>query len=242
MFGLLLTLGFGVATAAAIAAATQRKADEIERLTGQRPTFTELTQATIDAMYAANPLTKGSSGSSAHHVVDRGTFVRGIVMQSPTRQNPHWGIDIGAPEGTPIRAVKSGTIILSRPVTGYGNCIFLRHDEGGQSTLYGHMQRATVQEGQHVTAGQQIGAVGRTTQGQNIRYEGDRIVSVGNSTSGAVVRAIGPHLHMEVHPTPTPRIGPTPRRLDPVRWLRQQGIEQYAERWRPGQAVDMGVA
>jgi murein DD-endopeptidase MepM/ murein hydrolase activator NlpD len=42
---------------------------------------------------------------------------------------------------------------------------------------------------------------------------------------------MGAHLHFEIHPVPRPILTRTFRRLDPIRWLAQQGIAQYRERW-----------
>lgn len=170
----------------------------------------------------------------------RGRFVRGLIMNRVTQDGrvvPHWGIDIAAPVGTPVYAVKSGTVLLSRPVRGYGNTIMIQHDDGRQSTLYGHLRQSHVAEGQRVSAGQQIAQVGATRHGRNVRWEGGRFISVGQDSSGTV-GAISPHIHFEVHPGPVPRIGARPRRLDPVRWLRSQGIEQFAQRWVRDDAPD----
>jgi murein DD-endopeptidase MepM/ murein hydrolase activator NlpD len=84
----------------------------------------------------------------------------------------HEGIDISAPTGTPIRAAKSGSIVLASAYGGYGNYTCISHG-GGQSTCYGH------QSGFALTSGS-------VSQGTVIGYVG----STGNST--------GPHLHFEV--------------------------------------------
>ncbi len=85
----------------------------------------------------------------------------------------HTGIDIGAGYGSPVRAGGDGVVVIAGPASGYGNAIVVDHG-GGIATLYGHLSRFGVRQGQRVTAGQTIGAVGNT----------------GNST--------GPHLHFEV--------------------------------------------
>ena len=85
----------------------------------------------------------------------------------------HRGTDIPAPEGTPILAAHSGTVIISGWNNSYGNQVLL--DNGaGLSTRYAHMTQTAVTAGEAVTAGQVIGYVGST----------------GNST--------GNHLHFEV--------------------------------------------
>ena len=170
----------------------------------------------------------------------RGRFVRGLIMDRVTQDGrvvPHWGIDIAAPEGTPVFAVKSGRVVLSRPLRGYGNTVMISHSDGRQSSLYGHLARSLVNEGQQVSQGQEIAQVGSTRHGRNVRWDGQQFVSVGPESAGAVGRPISPHIHFEIHPGTIPRIGSRPRRLDPVRWLRSQGISQYAQRWER-EAVD----
>lgn len=87
----------------------------------------------------------------------------------------HSGIDFTAPKGTPIYATGDGQVssIENNPFTGYGRCVVIDHGFG-YSTLYAHMERYTVSEGQKVKRGEVIGYVG----------------SSGLSTS--------PHLHYEV--------------------------------------------
>jgi murein DD-endopeptidase MepM/ murein hydrolase activator NlpD len=92
----------------------------------------------------------------------------------------HSGIDIGGPIGMPIHAAKSGTVITSSWMGGYGNAVVISHG-GGFSTLYGHQSRIAVHDGQTVSQGETIGYVGST----------------GNST--------GPHLHFETRVNGTPQ-------------------------------------
>ena len=87
----------------------------------------------------------------------------------------HQGVDIGAAWGTNILASKAGTVILARWNGGLGNCVIIQHGIGGYYTVYGHMSRILVSEGQTVTQGQVIGLVGNT----------------GNSN--------GAHIHFEIH-------------------------------------------
>ncbi len=85
----------------------------------------------------------------------------------------HDGIDISAPEGTPIVAPADGIVRSVRWVKGYGLMIEIDHGFG-VTTRYGHCSRSAVRQGQFVRRGQVIGYVGNT----------------GRST--------GPHLHYEV--------------------------------------------
>jgi murein DD-endopeptidase MepM/ murein hydrolase activator NlpD len=87
----------------------------------------------------------------------------------------HKGLDFTAPQGTPIYATANGTVKLAEfSATGYGNHVVLDHGYGYE-TLYGHMVRLKVSNGQAVKRGEVIGWVGST----------------GKST--------GPHCHYEVH-------------------------------------------
>jgi murein DD-endopeptidase MepM/ murein hydrolase activator NlpD len=85
----------------------------------------------------------------------------------------HLGLDLGAPTGTPVRAVRPGQVVRTGWIGAYGYAVYLRH-EGGYETRYAHLSRIDVQEGERVEGGQTIGRVGST----------------GAST--------GPHLHLEV--------------------------------------------
>jgi murein DD-endopeptidase MepM/ murein hydrolase activator NlpD len=87
----------------------------------------------------------------------------------------HKGLDFTAPQGTPIYATANGTVKLAEfSATGYGNHVVIDHGYGYE-TLYGHMVRIKVGNGQGVKRGEVIGWVGTT----------------GKST--------GPHCHYEVH-------------------------------------------
>jgi len=92
------------------------------------------------------------------------------------------GVDLGAPNGTPVVASAAGTVIISRQGGwngGYGNYVVISHGNGTQ-TLYAHLSSNTVQTGDSVLQGQMIGYVGST----------------GRST--------GAHLHIEVRGAKNP--------------------------------------
>jgi murein DD-endopeptidase MepM/ murein hydrolase activator NlpD len=87
----------------------------------------------------------------------------------------HAGIDFTAPQGTPIYATANGRVSLAGNTgNGYGNHVVINHGYGYE-TLYGHMVRVKVKNGQEIKRGEVVGWVGST----------------GKST--------GPHLHYEVH-------------------------------------------
>ncbi len=87
----------------------------------------------------------------------------------------HAGLDFSAPQGTPIYATADGVISTAGNTgNGYGNYVVINHGYGYE-TLYGHMVRVKVRNGQAIKRGEVIGWVGST----------------GKST--------GPHCHYEVH-------------------------------------------
>jgi murein DD-endopeptidase MepM/ murein hydrolase activator NlpD len=84
----------------------------------------------------------------------------------------HDGVDIAAPVGTPVLAADNGVVIFSGTLHGYGNTVIVRHDSD-YTTVYAHNERNLVSEGARVSAGQQIGEIGRSgrTTGANLHFE-----------------------------------------------------------------------
>ncbi len=85
----------------------------------------------------------------------------------------HTGLDIAAPEGTPIAAAWGGVVEEATSSSGFGNYVKLRH-ENGMLSVYAHCRELYVTKGAHIRAGEIIALVGQT---------------------GA---ATGPHLHFEI--------------------------------------------
>ena len=73
----------------------------------------------------------------------------------------HGGLDIGAGMGASIVAAGAGDVIYAGANGGYGNCVMIDHGNG-VVTVYAHMSSIGVSDGQYVTAGQYVGAVGST--------------------------------------------------------------------------------
>lgn len=86
----------------------------------------------------------------------------------------HSGMDIKAEHGTLVKSTADGKVIFAGYKVGYGNLVIIRHGENFK-TLYGHLSKILVKEGENVKAETFIGKVGST----------------GRST--------GPHLHYEIH-------------------------------------------
>ncbi len=83
-----------------------------------------------------------------------------ILNGEPRR--PHFGVDIAAPTGTPVRAPAGGGIRLAEPGLYYsGGTVILDHGHGLSSSFL-HMSRVDVAVGQQVAQGEVIGAIGAT--------------------------------------------------------------------------------
>ena len=88
------------------------------------------------------------------------------------RANNHTGIDIPAPRGVKILAAKSGVVTTSKYNNSYGNYVVVSHSDG-TSTLYAHMSKRSVKEGQTVKQGATLGLVGTTgsSTGNHLHFE-----------------------------------------------------------------------
>ena len=84
----------------------------------------------------------------------------------------HAGIDIAAPEGTPIRAADSGSVVLAAYTGGYGNYTCVQHDSS-LSTCYAHQSGYATSAGASVSQGEVIGYVGNTgaSFGAHLHFE-----------------------------------------------------------------------
>jgi murein DD-endopeptidase MepM/ murein hydrolase activator NlpD len=87
----------------------------------------------------------------------------------------HEGIDISNTIGTPIRATADGVVSFVGYKDYFGNAVMVTHPASGFKTIFGHLNKSAVVEGQAVKRGDLIGFLGNS----------------GRST--------GPHLHYEIH-------------------------------------------
>lgn len=71
------------------------------------------------------------------------------------------GVGIGAPPGTPVKAVSSGSVVLAESFGTYGPTVIVSHGDGDFS-VYGSLARLDVRKGQGIQKGQVVGTVGRT--------------------------------------------------------------------------------
>jgi murein DD-endopeptidase MepM/ murein hydrolase activator NlpD len=146
----------------------QSQLAEMER--SSRRIAAQLRQATAGGgSMPAGPIRQGS-GRFVWPV--NGTFTSPFGMRWGRL---HAGIDIAAPEGTPIRAADSGTVILMQGTGasgGYGNYTCVGHG-GGLSTCYAHQVRFGTSMRANVAKGQVIGYVGNTGHsfGAHLHFE-----------------------------------------------------------------------
>lgn len=129
------------------------------RMQGAAPRYeTGLSQPTHWPLDEAGYVTRGQAGSST---------------TGDSRSEPHPGVDIAVPLGSPIRASGGGTVLRAAEDPEYGLFVLLEHP-GGLQSKYGHLSRLTVVVGQPVEAGQVLGLSGNTG------------------------RSSAPHLHFEI--------------------------------------------
>jgi murein hydrolase activator len=95
-----------------------------------------------------------------------GRFGQSNRMSSAGVRN---GIEVAAPEGTPVHAVHPGTVGYADAFTGYGTLVILDHGANHYS-LYGYLSEATVERGQRIDAGDELGRVGSAPAGDAALY------------------------------------------------------------------------
>lgn len=89
-------------------------------------------------------------------------------------RSPHLGLDLVAPQGTPVKVPAAGTVLATEEFFFTGKAVFLDHGQGLISGYF-HLERIDVQPGQAVQRGEVLGVVGATG------------------------RVTGPHLHFSVY-------------------------------------------
>jgi hypothetical protein len=84
----------------------------------------------------------------------------------------HGGVDYAAPTGSAVRAVGDGWVQFAGWQNGYGNVVQVAHGNDKQ-TLYAHLSRIEVKQGQRVEQGQRVGSVGATgwATGPHLHFE-----------------------------------------------------------------------
>jgi len=99
--------------------------------------------------------------------------LEGIVVQEFNPSMNHLGIDIVAPEESPVKTVREGTVILARWNYEFGNMIVIQHP-GNIVSIYKHNSLLLKKEGDRVQGGQVIaisGNTGEMTTGPHLHFE-----------------------------------------------------------------------
>jgi murein DD-endopeptidase MepM/ murein hydrolase activator NlpD len=113
--------------------------------------------------------------------IPMGLPVKGYITDGfGMRRNPfngegrevHEGVDVAVDFGTPVAATADGLVIHAGPYSGYGNLVIVYHTNG-ITTRYGHLSRLSVEQGQRVKRGDQVGHAGSTgrSTGPHVHYE-----------------------------------------------------------------------
>jgi hypothetical protein len=189
--------GLGVVADAATGTAAVQRVDAGSLLAARRPSLVAGGVATahtavhvpsggVCGTAPATPSTTSGTYSGATGTTGEGASPFQLPMPSGTYRlsagfgtagglwssGAHTGQDFAAPIGTPVYAAGSGVVTIEHP-SWAGNLVRIDHG-GGVETLYAHLSRVDVTDGQTVSAGDPVGLVG----------------DLGNTT--------GPHLHFEV--------------------------------------------
>jgi murein DD-endopeptidase MepM/ murein hydrolase activator NlpD len=123
-----------------------------------------------EKMLASIPAIQPLSNKDLSHIASGFGYRIDPIYKTPKL---HTGLDFAAPMGTPIYATADGTVTnTSFDDGGYGNHVIINHGYGYQ-TLYGHMVRIKIRQGEQVKRGQVIGWVGSTgkSTGPHCHYE-----------------------------------------------------------------------
>ena len=165
-----------------------RAIDSRRDLTAQFVGELQVAHERLDQQLAGWPAS-GRVGSRAAGAVPRRARVAGERrVASPLRpaDRPPGGaavrngIEIAAPEGTAVRAVHGGTVGYADGYTGFGNLVIVDHG-GNNYSLYGYLLSLSVQRGEVVEAGAEVGRVGPSPAGPpqlyfELRIDGRRSI------------------------------------------------------------------
>ena len=158
-------------TAAAVTFATSYDILAIERRA--RLLSTSLSEA-MDSLTAQNDLLRSTptmSPTEGRMTITSG-FSYARMHPIHDRALPHEGIDLHAPEGTPILATADGVVTYKGYKVGYGNTVEVDHGFG-YMTRYAHASEFLVEPGQEVVRGTPIALVGETgtATAPHVHYE-----------------------------------------------------------------------
>ena len=164
-------LGVGGGTAATSQPSTTGARQEIDQLTenvkveGERLQALEVLIARAGKMLAALPSRWPVRGEVNSEFGARPSpWTRG--------REAHTGIDIGAPQGTPVRAPAPGTVEFAGSHPEYGLTVVIDHGQDIR-TVYGHLSQIAGRRGQTIARGGLVGRIGTTgrSSGPHLHYE-----------------------------------------------------------------------
>jgi murein DD-endopeptidase MepM/ murein hydrolase activator NlpD len=154
---------------------------------GERPQIYEEVEALAASVLEEGPRVRAlervvTSAGRAIQAMPSRWPVRGAVNSEFGRRRSPWGqaiehhsgLDIAAQMSTPVKAPATATVVFAGSAGEYGLCVILDHGNQVRS-LYGHLSKIHVRQGQQVERGNVIALTGNTG------------------------RSSGPHLHYEVH-------------------------------------------
>ena len=153
----------------------------MEKYNTELASFTN-TDECISALYeekkSVKPAYTGTNNSSTYIASLGISFVEPVQGMLTSgfgvrRRDNHKGLDIANSMGTPIRAAAAGTVTYAQYNSGgYGNLVIISHGNGVQ-TYYGHCSKLYVTQGQTVSQGEVISAMGSTgiSTGSHLHWE-----------------------------------------------------------------------
>jgi len=119
---------------------------------------TEKVRAALDAFSAGTPRTLRLDAP----VAGRRSSSFGLRrMFNGESRNPHSGMDIAAPTGTPIKAPLAGRVVDTGEYFFNGGNVIIDHGQG-LATMYCHLSKIRVEVGQELKRGEVLGDVGAT--------------------------------------------------------------------------------
>jgi murein DD-endopeptidase MepM/ murein hydrolase activator NlpD len=88
------------------------------------------------------------------------------------KETTHQGMDIAAPQGTPVYAAASGRVLKAELLGGWGKLLVIEHSEG-YTTFYAHLEGFRIHSGDMVKKGQHVASVGNTgmSTAPHLHYE-----------------------------------------------------------------------
>jgi len=105
--------------------------------------------------------------------VSKGKIVRKFGENKNERLNTvtlNYGIDISTKKDIQAKAISSGRVSVIDWIPGYGSVIIITH-KGNYRTVYGHLTDITVDEGDEITAGEVLGKVNESLEGNILHFE-----------------------------------------------------------------------